>query len=67
MNYSTQELTASLQEVTMRNQRAHTQPQSLPSSTLRTEGLVLSREVERFVEETQAYTARTRSVSVGSY
>lgn len=67
MNYTTQQLTSSLQEITAR----HADQQSPAREPLPDEvaagDLVISAEIESFLERSQSYSAQTRTVSVGSY
>jgi hypothetical protein len=69
MNYTahTQELTASLQELTARRgTRKAGERRSIPKSVAERE-LVLSSEVESFLDRRQSYVAQTKRVSVGTY
>lgn len=67
MTYTTQELTASLQELTAKAaEKGSSQVQQLPAQMLAGE-FSISQEVENFLEESQSYSAKTRSVNVGNY
>ncbi|MEW6305021.1 MAG: hypothetical protein AB1705_16215 [Verrucomicrobiota bacterium] len=66
MNYATKELTASLQELTTKSQQPAADAKPLPESLAAGE-FAFSKEVEGFLEKTQAYSAKTRNISVGTY
>lgn len=67
MTYATQQLTHALQELTRRSQQDETQPQALAPSVIPAERLQFSKEVENYLDRKQAYSAKTRHISVGSY
>lgn len=68
MKYSspTQELTNALQELTAKKLSENDAPSPLPKS-LPVNYFTPSKEIEQFVEQTQDYSKKTRSVCVGSY
>ena len=67
MTYATKQLTNALQELTRRSQQDETQTQSLTPSVIPADRLQFSKEVENYLERKQAYSAKTRHISVGSY
>jgi len=67
MTYATKQLTQALQELAARKQEDETtfakeMPKRIPADRL-----PFSKEVESYLERKQAYSERTRRVSVGSY
>ncbi len=67
MNYATKELTASLQELTSRSgQQFCKRQEPLPASITQGEA-TLSKEVDTFLEKTRDYSAKTKSVNIGTY
>jgi hypothetical protein len=67
MNYATQELTASLQELTS---KSACQPRPLEKSvpaSISASDFSFSKEVESFLETARDYSAKTRDVHVGIY
>jgi hypothetical protein len=67
VTYATKQLTNALQELTRRSQQDETQTQSLTPSVIPADRLQFSKEVENYLERKQAYSAKTRHISVGSY
>lgn len=67
MNYATQELTASLQELTSKSERQPHQIEKPVPTSIAARDFSFSQEVETFLEKTRAYSAKTRGVHVGTY
>jgi hypothetical protein len=67
VTYATKQLTNALQELTRRSQQDETQSQAIPSSVIPADRLLFSKEVENYLERKQAYSAKTRHISIGSY
>jgi hypothetical protein len=67
VTYATKQLTHALQELTSRSQQGEQQPPVVPPSVISAEKLQFSKDVERYLERKQAYSLKTRDVSVGSY
>ena len=69
MNYTdrTQELTASLQELTARRQSGQAGERELIPNTVDEGELVLSTEVSSFLENRSLYATKTERTSVGNY
>ena len=66
INESIEQLTASLQELTAQTYN-HANATDKVDGKVAVDELKLSKEVESFVENTRAYSAKTRNVSVGTY
>ena len=69
MNYTahTQQLTASLQELTARREKGRSAGRGAMPKTVRAGELVLSNEVASFLDTKRDYAAKTKKVSVGTY
>lgn len=59
---ATKQLSKALQELTACSPPHTALPASIPA-----DGLVIAREIERFLEEKQCYAEKTHGVSVGRY
>lgn len=67
MNYATQELTASLQELTSKSERQPPPIEKTVPASISASDFSFSKEVESFLETTRDYSAKTRGVYVGIY
>lgn len=67
MTYATKQLTQALQELTTRSQQVETKPRKAVPQVISADRLQFSKEVENYLEQKQAYSEKTRHVSVGSY
>jgi len=67
MNYATQELTASLQELTTKSERQPRPIEKTVPASISASDFSFSKEVESFLETTRDYSAKTRGVHVGIY
>jgi len=67
VTYATKQLTQALQDLTSRSQQVETKPRNAIPQVISTDRLQFSKEVEYFLEQKQAYSQKTRHVSVGSY
>jgi hypothetical protein len=67
MNYATQELTNSLQELTSKTERQPRQIEQPVPASIAARDFSFSKEVESFLEKTRDYSARTQGVHVGMY
>ncbi len=67
MNYATQELTNSLQELTSKAERQPRKIEPAVPASIAAGDFSFSKEVESFLEKTRAYSAKTRGVHVGTY
>ena len=67
MNYATQELTASLQELTSKSECHPRQVEKTIPASIAERDFSFSKEVELFLENTREYSAKTQGVHVGIY
>ena len=67
INESIEQLTASLQELAAQSYNQVQQSPPMTAGTVAEHDLLISEEVEAFVELTRAYADKTRNVSVGTY
>jgi hypothetical protein len=67
MNYATQELTNSLQELTSKTESQPRKVEQVVPSSISARDFSFSSEVESFLEKTRDYSAKTQGVNVGTY
>lgn len=67
VTYATKQLTQALQELTARSQHGGSTPQKPVEQTISFDHLQVAKEVEQFLDKSQAYASETRHISIGSY
>ncbi|MEI6078588.1 MAG: hypothetical protein WCS94_23620 [Verrucomicrobiota bacterium] len=67
MNYSTKELTASLQELTSQGQEPTYQRKDVVPAAIQAGEFSFSKDIEKFLQTAREYSALTQNISVGTY